>query len=60
MKFKESITYDDMLIVPRYSDIVSRSEVDIGNSLGDEHFTLPRSVQCADAARASPTAWAEA
>ena len=33
MKFKEAVTYDDMLMVPQYSDISSRSEVDISNSL---------------------------
>ena len=32
MKFKEAVTYDDMLIVPQYSDIESRKEVDIGNN----------------------------
>ena len=41
MKFRESITYDDMLIVPQYSDIKSRGEVDISNTLGDDLFTLP-------------------
>jgi hypothetical protein len=33
MKFKEAVTYDDMLIVPQYSDITSRSEVDISSAL---------------------------
>tara|TARA_Y100001938_G_C8076702_1_gene426549 strand:- start:178 stop:1224 length:1047 start_codon:yes stop_codon:yes gene_type:complete len=33
MKFKEAVTYDDMLIVPQYSDIISRSEVDISSPL---------------------------
>jgi len=41
MKFKEAVTYDDMLLVPQYSDITSRSEVDIGSYLGDKKFTLP-------------------
>jgi IMP dehydrogenase len=41
MKFRESITYDDMLIVPRFSDIMSRSEVDISNNMGDHSFSLP-------------------
>jgi len=31
----EALTYDDVLLVPRYSDIVSRSEVDIGNDLDE-------------------------
>jgi len=34
MKFKEAVTYDDMLMVPQYSDIQSRSEVDISSELG--------------------------
>ena len=39
MKFKEAVTYDDMLIVPQYSDITSRGEVDISSDL-DETFRL--------------------
>ena len=34
MKFKEAVTYDDMLMVPQYSDIQSRREVDISSELG--------------------------
>jgi len=34
MKFKEAVTYDDMLMVPQYSDIKSRSEVDLSSNLG--------------------------
>jgi IMP dehydrogenase len=33
MKFKEAVTYDDMLLVPQYSDITSRREVDISSAL---------------------------
>ena len=33
MKFKEAVTYDDMLLVPQYSDITSRSEVNISRWL---------------------------
>ncbi len=33
--FKETITYEDVLLEPRYSDIKSRSECDIGTSLGN-------------------------
>ena len=39
MKFKKALTYDDVLLVPQYSDIESRSEVDIGNCL-DEKIRL--------------------
>ena len=41
MKFKEAVTYDDMLMVPQYSDIQSRSEVDISSVLGHREFPLP-------------------
>tara|TARA_B100000131_G_scaffold237051_1_gene229098 strand:+ start:225 stop:1268 length:1044 start_codon:yes stop_codon:yes gene_type:complete len=41
VKFKEAVTYDDMLLVPQYSDITSRSEVDISNNLGHKEFSLP-------------------
>ena len=41
MKFKEAVTYDDMLLVPQYSDITSRGEVDIGNNLGHRDLSLP-------------------
>ena len=36
MKFKEAVTYDDMLLVPQYSDITSRKEVDIGSDLSSD------------------------
>ena len=39
MKFKEAVTYDDMLLVPQYSDIKSRSEVDLSSDLS-AHVTL--------------------
>ena len=39
MKFKEAVTYDDMLLVPQYSDITSRSEVNISSWL-DDHRSL--------------------
>ena len=31
----KALTYDDVLLVPQYSDIVSRAEVNIGNDLDD-------------------------
>jgi len=34
-KLKEALTYDDVLLTPQYSDIESRKEIYIGNSLGD-------------------------
>ena len=33
MKIKEALTYDDVLLVPQYSDIKSRSEVNISSTL---------------------------
>jgi len=41
MKFKQAVTYDDMLLVPQYSDITSRSQVDISSYMGHREFTLP-------------------
>ena len=39
---EEAVTYQDVLLVPQYSDIISRSEVDIGNSLSkDLKLDLP-------------------
>jgi IMP dehydrogenase len=34
MNNKQAVTYDDMLLVPRYSDITSRSEISISSRLG--------------------------
>ena len=34
-KIKEALTYDDVLLVPQYSEIESRQTIDIGNELGD-------------------------
>ena len=36
---KKALTYDDILLVPRYSEIRSRKEIDISNKL-DENITL--------------------
>ena len=42
MRFKEALTYDDVLLVPQYSDIQSRREIDVGNFLGEGlHLELP-------------------
>jgi IMP dehydrogenase len=40
-KIKETVCFDDVLLKPQYSDIKSRSEVDIGNDLGGQHYYLP-------------------
>jgi len=39
MRIKETLTYDDVLLTPQYSNIKSRKEVDIGNNL-DEKIRL--------------------
>jgi len=42
MKMRKCLSYDDVLLVPQYSDIVSRSEVDITTSLSpDLIFEFP-------------------
>mgnify|MGYP003111468052 FL=1 len=41
MKFKESVTYDDLLLVPQYSDIESRGEIDLTSFLGHHELMLP-------------------
>ena len=42
MKFEEALTYDDVLLVPQYSDIESRQEVDISSELGENiYMKLP-------------------
>jgi len=40
MKYKDALTYDDVLLVPQYSDIKSRKEVDIGNNLSANNISL--------------------
>jgi len=38
----KALTYDDVLLIPQYSDIKSRQEVDIGNDLSERiHLSLP-------------------
>lgn len=41
MKFKEVLSFDDVLLVPKKSDIESRQEVDISATLKDHRFRLP-------------------
>ena len=42
---KLALTYDDVLLIPQYSDIESRKEVDIGNNL-DNNVYLGLPVNC--------------
>lgn len=39
--FDESLSYNDVLLVPQYSDIKSRKEVDVSSQLGQLRFNLP-------------------
>ena len=42
MKIKETITFDDVLLVPQYSEVISRNSIDIGSALSDEiKLTMP-------------------
>jgi len=36
-QFAESLSYDDVLLKPQYSEILSRSDIDIGSDLGLNH-----------------------
>jgi IMP dehydrogenase len=38
---KECLSYDDVLLIPQYSDIRSRDDVDISSQLGDMKLELP-------------------
>ena len=38
---KTALTYDDVLLVPQYSDIHSRLQVNLTNNLGELEFALP-------------------
>jgi len=39
---KKTLSFDDVLLVPQYSEIMSRKTIDIGSSLSeDKHFELP-------------------
>jgi len=36
-----ALCFDDVLLAPQYSEIESRAIIDIGNDLGNHHYTLP-------------------
>lgn len=40
-KFRRTVSFDDVLLVPQYSDIESRSEVNLECELGQWDFNLP-------------------
>jgi IMP dehydrogenase len=39
--FNKTLSYNDVLLVPQYSDIKSRKEVDVSSQLGEIKFDLP-------------------
>lgn len=41
MRFQETLAFDDVLLVPKYSDIESRKEVDLSAKLGDIKLDVP-------------------
>lgn len=48
MKIKKSLSYDDVLLVPKYSEISSRSKVDTAVKLGEfifEHPIIPANMK---------------
>ena len=38
---KDTVCFDDVLLEPQYSDVASRSEVDLSSSLGDLNLRIP-------------------
>ena len=41
MKIKSALSFDDVLLRPKHSDILSRSDIDISTNLRDVIFGLP-------------------
>lgn len=41
MVLQEGLAFDDILMVPRFSNIEHRHQVDISNKLGNYKFNLP-------------------
>tara|TARA_Y100000592_G_scaffold101037_1_gene184818 strand:+ start:45743 stop:46813 length:1071 start_codon:yes stop_codon:yes gene_type:complete len=39
--FKYALTFDDLLLMPKYSDIKSRKEVFLSSVMGNEEYSLP-------------------
>jgi len=60
VKMKKAICYDDVLLVPRYSDIRSRSEINTSNALDegrDIYFDLPIFAASMDTVTGLDMAW---
>ena len=56
MKISEALTYDDVLVVPQYSNIKSRTEVSTASVLGRHKFRLPIIASPMDTVTGSPMA----
>ena len=41
MNDRQSLCFDDVLMVPQFSDIESRKQIDIGNNLSDMQLSMP-------------------
>ena len=56
---RKSLSFDDVLLEPKYSDIESRSQIDIGNHLGEtEYLELPVISSPMDTVTEDEMAWA--
>jgi IMP dehydrogenase len=53
---EETLTYNDVLLVPQYSNIRSRSEVSIASSIGGVEFRIPIIASPMDTVTTSPMA----
>lgn len=54
--FRDSVCFDDVLLVPQYSDINSREEIDLTTNLGSHRFRLPIISSPMDTVTESPMA----
>jgi len=41
MKIRDTLSYDDVLLSPKYSEIKSRKQINIGSSFNNAEFSLP-------------------
>ena len=41
LPFRQTLSFDDVLLAPKYSEIESRSEIDLSSSISDYNFSLP-------------------
>ena len=39
--FETAISFDDVLLVPRHSNIETRAEIDLSSTIGDRDFEIP-------------------